>query len=197
MFGPAHAKRLAKKYDCNIPWAILLDPTSACNLKCKGCWAAEYDKTDTMEFALLDRIIREGKEMGIYLYLYSGGEPTLRKTDLLRLAAAHDDCMFLAFTNRTLVDREFSQALADVGISLHSVSKVSKSGLTPAGTGTNQKLSREQPWEGGCFPSVQRLLSRKRIQNLWYEKILDSLSERMYVWMDFFLYPLARRRFLT
>ncbi len=31
-----------EKYECNIPWAILLDPTSACNLKCVGCWAAEY-----------------------------------------------------------------------------------------------------------------------------------------------------------
>lgn len=31
-----------EKYNCNIPWAILLDPTSACNLNCTGCWAAEY-----------------------------------------------------------------------------------------------------------------------------------------------------------
>jgi len=31
-----------EKYGCNIPMAILLDPTSACNLKCTGCWAAEY-----------------------------------------------------------------------------------------------------------------------------------------------------------
>ncbi len=23
-------------YECNIPWAILLDPTSACNLHCEG-----------------------------------------------------------------------------------------------------------------------------------------------------------------
>lgn len=30
-----------KKYNCNIPWTILLDPTSACNLHCTGCWAAE------------------------------------------------------------------------------------------------------------------------------------------------------------
>ena len=30
-----------KKYGCNIPWAILLDPTSACTLHCTGCWAAE------------------------------------------------------------------------------------------------------------------------------------------------------------
>ena len=28
-----------QKYNCNIPWTILLDPTSACNLHCTGCWA--------------------------------------------------------------------------------------------------------------------------------------------------------------
>ena len=27
-----------KKYDCNIPWLILFDPTDACNLHCVGCW---------------------------------------------------------------------------------------------------------------------------------------------------------------
>lgn len=31
-----------EREQCNIPWAILLDPTSACNLHCTGCWAAEY-----------------------------------------------------------------------------------------------------------------------------------------------------------
>lgn len=35
-------EEMRKKYNCNIPWAILLDPTSACNLHCTGCWAAEY-----------------------------------------------------------------------------------------------------------------------------------------------------------
>ena len=33
-----------EKYGCNVPWAILMDPTSACNLHCTGCWAAEYSK---------------------------------------------------------------------------------------------------------------------------------------------------------
>ena len=34
--------KLREEEGCNIPWAILMDPTSACNLKCIGCWAAEY-----------------------------------------------------------------------------------------------------------------------------------------------------------
>ena len=106
---------LKVKYDCNIPWTILMDPTSACNMHCKGCWAAEYDKTDSMDYELLDRIIREGKELGIYFYIYSGGEPMLRKDDLIKLAKVHDDCVFLAFTNGTLIDDATAKALAEAG----------------------------------------------------------------------------------
>ena len=28
-----------EEHHCNVPWAILMDPTSACNLHCTGCWA--------------------------------------------------------------------------------------------------------------------------------------------------------------
>lgn len=104
-----------KKYRCSMPWAILMDPTAACNLKCTGCWAAEYNKTASIDYDTLDRIIREGKQLGIYMYLYSGGEPLVRKDDLIKLAEEHDDCMFLAFTNATLVDEEFAKELARVG----------------------------------------------------------------------------------
>jgi len=64
---------------------------------------------------LLDRIIREGKELGIYMYIYSGGEPLVRKDDLIRLAEEHSDCSFLAFTNATLVDEEFAKKLGEFG----------------------------------------------------------------------------------
>lgn len=108
-------EKYAQKYNCNIPWAILMDPTASCNLKCTGCWAAEYEKTSSMEYELLDRIINEGKELGIYMYLFSGGEPLVRKKDLIKLANKHQDCVFLAFTNATLVDEEFAKQLVKVG----------------------------------------------------------------------------------
>ena len=41
-----------EKYQCNVPWAILLDPTSACNLHCTGCWAAEYGYKQNLSFEL-------------------------------------------------------------------------------------------------------------------------------------------------
>lgn len=115
ILGVPQAKKLGKRYKCNIPWAILLDPTAACNLNCTGCWAAEYDKTAAMDFMTLEKIITDGKELGVYMYIFSGGEPLVRKADLLKLAEKHQDCSFLSFTNATLVDEEFAQNLVKVG----------------------------------------------------------------------------------
>ena len=100
-----------KKHNCNIPWAILLDPTSACNLHCTGCWAAEYGNKLNLSFDEIDDIIRQGKELGIYMYIYTGGEPLVRKNDLIKLCEKHSDCVFLAFTNGTLIDENFADEM--------------------------------------------------------------------------------------
>ena len=103
-----------RKYHCNIPWAILMDPTSACNLHCTGCWAAEYGNRLNMDYDTLDSIIRQGTALGTYMYIYSGGEPLIRKKDIIRLCEAHPDCEFLAFTNGTLIDEEFADDMLRV-----------------------------------------------------------------------------------
>ncbi|MBQ5522160.1 MAG: radical SAM protein [Oscillospiraceae bacterium] len=105
---------LREQYNCNIPWAILLDPTSACNLHCTGCWAAEYGNKLNLSFSEIDDIIRQGKELGVYMYIYTGGEPLVRKKDLIRLCEKHDDCIFLAFTNGTLIDEAFADEMLRV-----------------------------------------------------------------------------------
>ena len=111
IIGNPKQEELAEKYGCNIPMALLLDPTTACNLKCTGCWAAEYGNKLNMPYETLDDIIKQGKELSIHLYIYTGGEPLVRKADLLRLCEAHPDCQFAAFTNGTLIDDEFAQEI--------------------------------------------------------------------------------------
>ena len=103
-----------EKHGCNIPWAILMDPTSACNLKCTGCWAADYGNKLSMSYEEMDGIIGQGKKMGVYFYLYSGGEPLVRKRDIIRLCEKHSDCMFSAFTNGTLIDEAFADEMLRV-----------------------------------------------------------------------------------
>ncbi len=103
-----------QKYNCNIPWAILLDPTSACNLHCTGCWAAEYGNKLNLTFDEIDSIIEQGKKLGVYLYIYTGGEPLVRKNDLIALCNKHSDCEFLSFTNATLIDEDFANEMLRV-----------------------------------------------------------------------------------
>lgn len=104
-----------QEHGCNIPWAILLDPTTACNLKCTGCWAVEYGDKLSLSYDEMDSIIDQGKDLGIYMYIYTGGEPLIRKKDIIKLCRKHDDCIFLAFTNGTLIDEDFADEMLEVG----------------------------------------------------------------------------------
>ncbi len=107
-------KELEKKYDCNIPWTLLLDPTSACNLHCTGCWAAEYGDKLSLSYEQLDDIIGQSKELGIHMFIFTGGEPLVRKKDLIKLCEKHNDCVFSAFTNGTLIDEAFADEMLRV-----------------------------------------------------------------------------------
>ena len=103
------------KYQCNIPWLILFDPTSACNMHCVGCWAGEYGHKNNLSFEDMDKIITEGKELGVYLYMLTGGEPLVRKADILKLAEKHNDVQFAIYTNSTLIDEPFCEEVQRLG----------------------------------------------------------------------------------
>ncbi len=113
--GTKTIREMRKIYQCNIPWLLLIDPTSACNLHCTGCWAAEYGHKLNLSFDDLDRIVSQGKEIGVYFYMFTGGEPLVRKADIIKLCDKHDDCAFHAFTNGTLVDDAFCADMKRVG----------------------------------------------------------------------------------
>ena len=133
-----------EKYQCNIPWAILLDPTSACNLHCTGCWAAEYGNKLNLTFDEIDNIIMQGKELGVYMYIYTGGEPLVRKDDLIRLCDKHSDCIFLSFTNGTLIDEAFADEMLRVKNFVPAISLEGDEAATDGrrGQGTYQKVIR-------------------------------------------------------
>ena len=170
-----------KKYGCNIPWAILLDPTSACNLHCTGCWAAEYGNKLNLTFDEIDSIITQGKELGIYLYIYTGGEPLVRKKDLIALCEKHSDAAFLSFTNATLIDEEFCQDMLRVG---NFVPAISLEGFEEAndsrrGQGVYKKVtdamallkSHHLPFGiSACYTSVNY---KDITSEEFYDKIID------------------------
>ncbi|MDF3001116.1 MAG: Radical domain protein [Bacillota bacterium] len=144
IIGLVRQEKTKEENGCNVPWAILLDPTSACNLHCKGCWAAEYGNKMNLTLEEWDSIITQGKEMGTFMYIYSGGEPTVRKDDIFHICEMHSDCMFLAFTNATLIDEEFADKMMHVKNFIPAISVEGFGDATDfrRGQGTYEKILR-------------------------------------------------------
>ncbi|MFO7841852.1 MAG: radical SAM protein [Fidelibacterota bacterium] len=174
--GYQKTKKLRDKYKINIPWALLIDPTSACNLKCIGCWAADYKKSDNLSYDTLDRIITEAKEMGVYMFLFSGGEPLMRKTDLLKLAIKHSDAVFAPFTNATLIDEEFAAGLNKAGNFIPIISIEGNKEETDArrGDGTYD----------ACIAAMRRLRNNKvpfGFSTCYHRNNMDTVASDEYI----------------
>ncbi len=144
LLGYQKQKANKEKYNCNIPWAILMDPTSACNLKCTGCWAAEYGNHMNLTYEEMDSIVNQGTELGTYVYLFTGGEPMVRKNDIIRLCEDHPDCVFSTFTNGTLIDEAFADEMLRVQNFIPAISIEGFEAATDGrrGQGTYQKIMK-------------------------------------------------------
>ena len=144
LIGMPRQQRVKDEHGCSVPWAILMDPTSACNLRCTGCWAAEYGGRLNLSYEELDSIVRQANEMGTYMFLFSGGEPLVRKADILRLCQAHPDCEFSAFANGTLIDEAFADEMLRVKNFLPAISVEGFEEATDSrrGAGTFRRVER-------------------------------------------------------
>ncbi len=187
-FGLQTRDAAKKKYGCNIPWAILFDPTSACNLHCIGCWAAEYGHTMNLSYDVMNKIVTEGKALGVHFYLLTGGEPLVRKADILRLCKEHHDCEFHAFTNGTLVDEQFCKDMQRVGnlslsISLEGFEEVNDS---RRGKGDFQKVMKAMDLlrEHGLVFGTSICYTSKNIDTVTSDEFLDMIISKgaWYTW---------------
>jgi len=105
---------MATAPDLFAPTTILMSPTMRCNLTCAGCFAAEYPPDRDLEPDVLQKIIDEGNEMGVYFFTLLGGEPFIYD-GLLDIAARNQHCYFQVYTNGTLIDEDVVDELAALG----------------------------------------------------------------------------------
>ena len=113
--GTKTIRKNREKYNCNIPWLILFDPTMACNMHCIGCWSGTYGHKASLSYEEMDKIVTEGKALGVHIYMLTGGEPLVRKDDILSLCKKHSDCFFAAYTNSTLITEELCRQVVELG----------------------------------------------------------------------------------
>ncbi len=147
--GIPRQRKLSDELGFNIPYTILIDPTSNCNLRCVGCWAGEYEKHQELELEELDRLVSEAKELGIYFIVMSGGEP-LMWPHLFELCERHKDVAFMLYTNGTLIDEEKAQKMRKLG------------NITPAISLEGGRETTDQRRGRGVFDKVMKAMDHLR-----------------------------------
>lgn len=180
--GRKRQDKVRDKHGCNIPWAILLDPTSACNLHCIGCWASEYGNKLNLSFEEMDSIVTQGKEIGVFFYIFSGGEPLVRKDDIIRLCEKHPNCAFLSFTNGTLIDEKFADEMLRVQNFVPAISVEGFEAETDArrGAGTYQAVTRAMEiLKAKKLPfGISCCYTSQNVETIGSEEYFDDMIEK-------------------
>ena len=193
LFSEDLKKESREKYNCNIPWTILLDPTTACNLKCKGCWAAEYGNSLNLSYEQIDDIISQGKELGIYFYIFTGGEPLVRKKDILKICEKHNDCEFLIFTNSTLIDEEFIDEMLRLKNIVPAISVEGSEFTTDARRGDgiyNKVIKSMKLLKDNKLPfGISCCYTSQNYKSIISEEFVDEMIERraLFAWYFHFM----------
>ena len=180
-YGTKTVRKNREKLGCNVPWTILFDPTSACNLKCKGCWAAEYGHEQSLSLDEMRSIISQGKALGTHTYMLTGGEPLLKKKEVVTLARETPDCVFLIYTNGTLIDKQFCDDMHSAGnITLAlSIEGTEQSNDFRRGEGSYKKTLEAMKLlrENRCLFGISVCYTRANIEAVTSEAFIDLMIE--------------------
>ncbi len=196
LVGKQTRNRVAEEIGAHVPAAILIDPTSACNLRCSGCWSGEYNQADKLEPELINRILVETRELGIHWVVLSGGEPFVYP-HLLDVIAENPDSFFMVYTNGTLIDTKVADRLAELGNLSPSFSLEGWQEQTDArrGPGTFQKISAamDRLRERGVFFGASITAMRNNVEVLFSDEFIDFLVDKgvLYIWA-FHYVPVGR-----
>ncbi|MBA7669990.1 GTP 3',8-cyclase [subsurface metagenome] len=163
------------------PQAYLISPTMRCNLRCAGCYASNYSKKDDLEFEVIDRILTEGEELGAFWVTILGGEPFIRQ-DMWEIYKRHSDVFFQIYTNGTLVDKEVSRKLAELGNVLVNFSLEGFEEETDArrGKGVFQKIMQgmDNLREVGVPFGFSSMVTRQNVDTIISDEFNDMLIEK-------------------
>ncbi|MBW6463131.1 MAG: radical SAM protein [Firmicutes bacterium] len=178
LFGTQKQVQMSQKHGINVPYTFLVDPTSACNLACEGCWAGRYAKKNSLSFERMDHLFSEAKELGIYWVVLSGGEPFVYPR-LFELASIHNDMAFMVYTNGTLIDEEVANKIVEVGNLSPAISLEGWRERTDArrGVGTFDKVmgSMDLLKERGTVFGVSITVTKDNVMEVTSDDFIDFL----------------------
>jgi len=192
LVGVPKQYRLAEDLGVDVPYAILMDPTEKCNLRCIGCWAGDYQRVRELPFETMDKVCTEAEELGIHLIVVSGGEPMVAKDKLIRLAERHPNQLFHPFTNGTLIDEEFVSEMVRLGNIAPAISVEGLEEQTDArrGKGVYQKIMHTMDLlrEAGCVFGFSACYAQNNTEIIASDEFIDTMVDKGCAFGWFFTY---------
>ncbi len=97
-----------------VPPVMITSITSRCNLACAGCYMHGRGEQIRAEMSpeILASVVDQAAELGVSVIVIAGGEPLVRKEEILRMTRVHPAILFPLFTNGLLIDDTMADAIA-------------------------------------------------------------------------------------
>jgi len=110
----AAVRRQHEREGLLVPPVMIVSITSRCNLACAGCYMHGRGEKPKAEMGpeVLASVVDQAAELGVSVIVIAGGEPLVRKEEIVRIATAHPSVLFPVFTNGLLIDDVMAAALA-------------------------------------------------------------------------------------
>lgn len=177
--------------DTKIPFVLLISPTMRCNLRCQGCYAAEYGAQDELSKDEVERIIKEARDLGIYYIIVLGGEPFFY-TYMLDFYEKYDDMIFMPFTNGTLMNEEIADRIAKAGniLPMFSLEGYAKETDERRQKGVFEKVMKGMDLlkERGVLFGVSTAITKKNYDTVLSDDFIDMLIQKGSKMSWYFLY---------
>ncbi len=174
-------KKLFKEDGIKTPFVILISPSMRCNLRCTGCYAANYSKEDDIPYEEVDRIIEEAREIGIYYFIVLGGEPFFNEY-MLDIYEKYNDCIFMPFTNGTLFNEKLADKVQKLGniIPMFSLEGFEKETDARRGKGVFKQVMHGMNLlrERGVLFGVSTATGRNNIDTVISDEFINMLIEK-------------------
>lgn len=100
-----NAFRRDRQGDLFLPKSIIIEPSYDCDLNCRDCYAPKKNSAH-LSTEQMESIINQAEALGVYRYVFMGGEPLLKETldRILPAIEGHRKSFFTFCTNGTQVD---------------------------------------------------------------------------------------------
>ncbi|HAL61500.1 MAG TPA: radical SAM protein [Chloroflexi bacterium] len=185
-----------EKEGLHVPFTYLISPTMRCNLRCAGCYAGQYSLEDDLPPEVIDRVLTEGEELGIYFVTILGGEPFIRK-DMWAIYEKHSDIVFQVYTNGWALNDEVVDRLAGLG---NVVPAISLEGFeeetdTRRGKGTFQRImeAMDRLHQAGAPFGFSSMVTRQNLETIISDEFNNMLVAKGCFFGWHFLYmPVGR-----